>query len=132
MNGTIDSNHNGFTGSGFANTNNANGTGVDWAINGDSGSYTLTWRYANGASANRTAVVNVNGAAVSSNVNFTGTGSWPSWATTSATVNLGSGFKALRLQANQSNGLANIDNLEITGPNVSAASCSSADSGRSQ
>src|SRR5688500_9170649 len=47
--GTIDSNHTGYTGSGFANADNATGTGVDWSVSVSAGGvYQLQWRFANG------------------------------------------------------------------------------------
>lgn len=125
VDGTVDSNNSGYTGSGFANTSNATSSGVDWRITGDAGDYTFRWRYANGSSSNRSGVLYINGTAVSTR-DFGGTGSWTSWTTTSVTVyNVTSGTKTLRLQANQGAGLANIDYLEVTGPGVSSASCSS-------
>ena len=117
-------NNSGYTGSGFANTSNSNGNGIDWSIGGNSGSYTFRWRYANGSSTDRTGVLSINGSNVSTR-SFPGTGSWTSWTTTSVTVsNVSSGTKSIRLQANQSSGLSNIDYLEVTGPGVYAAGCS--------
>src|SRR5262245_17352228 len=67
VDGTIDSDNAGFTGAGFANTNNALNATVRYKVNIPStGSYTLRWRYANGTTANRPASVRVNGATVSS------------------------------------------------------------------
>jgi len=52
--GTVDGNHSGFTGSGFANAHNAVGMGVDWSVNVAAiGVYQLEWRYANGATSGR-------------------------------------------------------------------------------
>src|SRR5688572_13100657 len=64
VDGTIDSNHAGYTGTGFANGENAVGRGVNWSVNVTaSGTYQLEWRFANG-STSRPGSVRVNGANV--------------------------------------------------------------------
>lgn len=123
VDGSVDNNNGGFSGDGFANTDNASGTGIDWTINGNGGTYTFRWRFANGSSTNRTGVLYLNGTAFSTE-DFQGTGSWTSWTTTSVTLNnVPSGFLNVRLEANQSSGLANIDYLEVEGAGVAAADC---------
>ncbi|UII27141.1 T9SS type A sorting domain-containing protein [Fulvivirga maritima] len=123
VDGTIDNNNSGFTGIGFANTENASGEGINWNISGDAGTYVFRWRYANGSATNRTGVLSINGTPVSTE-DFAGTGGWTTWTTTSVTLaNQPGGNKSLRLEASQGEGLPNIDYLEVTGPNVSAASC---------
>jgi rhamnogalacturonan endolyase len=48
--GTVERNHTGYTGSGFSNMDNALSKGVEWEIEiPENGSYNLTWRYANGS-----------------------------------------------------------------------------------
>ncbi len=123
VNGSVDNNHSGYTGAGFSNTNNQNGTGIDWSIAGDAGSYTFVVGYANGSSTNRTGVLSINGASVAT-LDFNGTGGWATWNTTSVTIdNVVAGTKTIRLEANQGSGLGNIDYLEVTGAGVSAESC---------
>ncbi|MBX2811282.1 MAG: pectate lyase [Myxococcales bacterium] len=122
VNGSVDNNNGGFSGDGFANTDNTNGASVGWSISGQSGSYTFRWQYANGTSDNRSGNVRINGSNVRTQ-NFSGTGGWDSWNNTGAvTLNLGSGTKRVTLTANQGSGLANIDYLEVTGPGVGTAS----------
>lgn len=125
--GTIDSDNAGYTGSGFVNTPNSSGQGISWAVNVPSGgTYGLAWRHANGATADRTAQVMVDGSTVVSNASFTGTGSWTTWATTSAVnVTLSAGNHIIRLQATTSAGLSNIDYIQISGGSPSIGSCSS-------
>ena len=54
VDGTVDNNHSGFTGAGFANTNNAQGAAIVWAVQAaSSGPRTLTFRMANGGTGNR-------------------------------------------------------------------------------
>jgi poly(3-hydroxybutyrate) depolymerase len=121
--GTVDSNHSGFTGSGFANADNATGSGVNWSVNVPaSGSYQLEWRFAN-ASSDRPGSVRINGANVAT-VGFPSTGAWTSWTTVSTMVSLNAGRNSIRLEATTSAGLANIDSLAVTGGSaVQAAAC---------
>jgi lysophospholipase L1-like esterase len=121
--GTVDSNNSGFTGSGFANTDNAIGRGVSWKVNVPaSGVYQLEWRFANGTG-DRPGSVKINGAAVTT-VGFPSTGVWTTWTTASTTVSLNAGPNSIRLEATNSGGLANIDSLTVTGGSaVQAADC---------
>jgi hypothetical protein len=127
--GTVDSNHRGFTGSGFANGNNATGSGVNWNINvAASAIYQLEWRFAN-ATSDRPGSVKINGATVTT-IGFPSTGMWNSWTTVSTTVSLNAGRNSIRLEATTSTGLANIDSLAITGGSaVQAAACDGATDG---
>lgn len=114
VNGTIDNNHPGYTGSGFANTSNAAGNGITWKIKFPaSGSKTLTFRFA--GIDNRPAKLIINGATVLSNINFSSTGSWSNWSTVSVTANANAGIFNVRLEATGSNGLPNIDYVEVAG-----------------
>ncbi|MFC6981070.1 CBM35 domain-containing protein [Microbulbifer taiwanensis] len=123
VDGAVESEHAGYTGSGYANTDNASGEGVDWAVSAPSaGVYTLLWRFANGTS-DRPANVLVNGGQVAS-INMDGTGAWTSYVDSgSVEVGLNAGSNQLRLQATGSGGLANIDHLEVTGSSPQAGSC---------
>jgi len=106
------------TGFGFSNTANKYGKYIEWNVNGAKGTYTFRWKYANGTSTNRSARVFINGDEVSPR-NFGSTGSWNKWHTTSVTVrDVEAGIKNIRLEANQNNGLANIDFIQVTGPGV--------------
>jgi hypothetical protein len=121
--GTIDNNNAGFTGDGFANTDNATGNGIDWKIDvSSSGTYTFTWRYANG-SGDRPADLFINGLTAVSDITFAGTGSWTSWTTISVDTRLSTGIQNVRLEATSSEGLANIDYIEISSEGVTAAGC---------
>ena len=114
VNGTIDNNNPGYTGSGFANTNNGVGNGITWKINfASSGSKTFTFRYASTDS--RPARLIINGATILSNINFTSTGSWSTWSTISVAASATTGSFNVRLEATGSNGLPNLDYLEVTG-----------------
>jgi lysophospholipase L1-like esterase len=121
--GTVDSNHSGFTGGGFANANNASGAGINWSVNtAASGVYLLEWRFANGSTA-RPGSVKINGTTVAT-VGFPSTGVWTSWTTVSTTVNLNSGWNSIRLESTTAAGLPNIDSLAVSGGgSVQAADC---------
>ncbi|HEY8474715.1 MAG TPA: carbohydrate-binding protein [Natronosporangium sp.] len=112
--GTIDSNHAGFSGSGFCNSDNEVGAAVQFSVSASAaGSATVTVRYANGTTANRPADVVVNGAVAQPAVGFGPTGAWTNWVTTTVPVPVPAGGSTIRLVATTSAGLANIDYLEF-------------------
>ncbi|SHH54704.1 rhamnogalacturonan lyase family protein [Wenyingzhuangia marina] len=127
VDGTVDSNNAGYSGSGFANTANASGNGIDWSVTVPStGTYTLRWRYANGGSTDRNGNVMINGNTATS-ASFPSTGNWTTWAENSnsmVTVTLAAGVNSIRLEATTSSGLGNIDKLEVEGITPVAANCS--------
>lgn len=127
--GTIDSNHTGFRGTGFANADNADGKGIDYAITVPaSGNYQVKFRFANG-STTRPANLMVNGGSPTSIV-FGGTGAFTTWAdTASAIVYLNEGNNVIRLQSTTTAGLANIDSLSISGNRPTAGTCGSNNGG---
>lgn len=113
VNGTIDNNYPGYTGSGFANTNNAAGNGVSWRVNfSGAGTQTFTFRYAGIDS--RPARLLINGVNVVASISFPATGSWSTWATVTVNAAVSAGVADVRLEANGSSGLANIDHLAVT------------------
>ena len=115
--GTIDSDHTGYSGSGFCNSTNATGAAVQWTVNASTaGTATLGIRYANGGTADRPADITVNGSVAQSASSFA-VGSWTGWTTKSLTVPVVAGNNTIRLAATSAVGLANIDYLdfEVTG-----------------
>jgi rhamnogalacturonan endolyase len=128
VDGTIDNNNAGYTGTGFANTSNAAGSGINWRISVPAaGSYTLTWRYSNGGGTDRPGSLLINGSTAVSSVSFPATPDWTTWTTASATVSLNAGNADIRLQATGSVGLGNIDNINIQGASAATAvNCTSA------
>src|SRR5262245_9089867 len=84
--GVVESNHAGFTGTGFVNYDNVPGCTFQFAVTA-AGARTaaLTFRFANGTTTNRPMDIIVNGALVAGARAFPGTGSWTSWQT--ATIN---------------------------------------------
>jgi hypothetical protein len=112
--GTIDSNHAGFSGSGFCNGRNATGAAAQFTVNvAASGTVTAGVRFANGTTSTRPASIVVNGSTVQS-TSFEVTGAWTSWTTKTLTVPVNAGSNTIRLHPTSSGGLPNIDHLEVT------------------
>jgi len=122
IDGTIDNDNDGYSGNGFANTNNINGASINWAISGNAGTYTFAWNYANGGTTNRSAILYVNETMLET-INFVVTDDWGTWTTSSVSVELESGYKTVQLKANQSSGLANIDYMQLTSADGTASHC---------
>jgi pectinesterase len=125
VDGTIDDNNSGFTATGFANTTNAQGTAIRWAINASTSSrYQIRFRYANGGSTSRNGSLLINGG---SNGNYTielpTTGAWTNWQIASISVDLVQGNNNLQLSALTADGLANIDSLTVIGAPASPGIC---------
>ncbi len=112
--GAVNSDHAGFTGSGFVNYNNVTGSHVEFTVPAaQAQNATLTFRYANGTTTNRPMTVSVNGSAAASGVAFAGTGSWTTWRTANVTVSLKAGDNAIRATATTANGGPNLDSLSV-------------------
>jgi len=112
--GVIDTNHTGFSGSGFCNGDNAVGAAAQFTVTAAAaGSATVAIRYANGAAADRPADVLVNGALAHSATGFDPTGAWTTWGTTTLTVSVNAGPNTIRLSPTTADGLANIDYLDL-------------------
>jgi hypothetical protein len=112
--GTFDSNHLGFTGTGFANTANAAGAYVDIPVTVSSaGTKTVSFRYSDGTSAARPATISVNGTSRGT-LNFPVTANWDTWSTVSISVPLNAGANTIRVAGTTADGAANIDSVSIS------------------
>jgi unsaturated rhamnogalacturonyl hydrolase len=112
--GTVAADHTGYTGSGFVDFTNETGSYVEFSLTAAAaGPATLTFRYANGTTADRPADIAVNGGTVSAGLSFPGTGSWTTWQTASATASLSAGTNTVRVTATTANGGANLDSLTV-------------------
>ncbi|MER5461499.1 carbohydrate-binding protein [Streptomyces sp. NPDC002668] len=110
---TVDSDHGGFSGSGFVNTPNAAGAYMEWTVESATANDTsIAIRYANGTAAGRPMDVAVNGAVVSAGRPFNGTGAWTTWADATLTVPLKAGSNTVRVTASTANGAPNLDYLD--------------------
>ncbi|MFE7129786.1 carbohydrate-binding protein [Streptomyces sp. NPDC057638] len=111
---TVDSNHGGFSGTGFVNTPNAAGAYVEWSVASPvARTATLTFRYANGTTADRPMDVSVNGSVVAAGRSFGPTGAWTGWTDVTLTVPLTAGTNTIRTTATTGNGAPNLDHLEV-------------------
>jgi pectate lyase len=124
VDGPVESEWAGFTGAGYANTDNALGNGINWKINVPSdGNYTFVWRYAL-ASGDRTGKLIVNGVTVVPSISFPASGAVTTYIETAPIdVSLTAGINELRLEATTADGLGNIDDLKIIGIDPQAAVC---------
>lgn len=121
VDGSVDNDNTGFTGDGFANTNNANGNAVRYRVNAPSESYyNLELRYA--SASDRPAIVVVNGE-TAGNINFPSTGDWTSWTVDSVNVELSGGENHISIVAISGDGLPNIDSMTVIGNSPAAADC---------
>jgi Chondroitinase B/Carbohydrate binding module (family 35) len=112
--GTVDSDHAGFTGTGFVNNTNEIGSFVEWAVTAaTAGQATATIRFANGTTVNRPMDIMVNGTVVAASVPFPGNGNWDSWQTRALTVPLAAGTNTIRATGTTADGGPNLDNLEV-------------------
>lgn len=124
LNGTVDNDNAGYTGTGFSNVTNAVGSGITWRINVTTeGTYTLVWRHANGGGSNRPGKLIINGTEVVSNIDFNATTDWTTWVEVSLSRALTAGQNTIRLESTTANGLANIDYFKVNGSGLTGVSC---------
>ncbi|MEU5869180.1 carbohydrate-binding protein [Nonomuraea sp. NPDC047529] len=112
--GAVESNHIGYTGTGFVNNDNVTGSYVEFTVQGTGGPATLTVRYANGTTADRPMDIAVNGTVVSAGRSFGPTANWDAWADSALTVTLNAGPNTIRLTGVTANGGPNLDRITLT------------------
>lgn len=120
-----ESENSGFSGSGYANTDNAKNTQITWQVEAStSATYTVEIRFANGGITSRSGELMINeGVSGTYNVELSSTTTWTSWATETLTVDLIQGTNTLTLTASSDDGLANIDYIKISGAAVTSGTC---------
>ncbi|NUO61572.1 MAG: carbohydrate-binding protein [Hamadaea sp.] len=112
--GTVATNHTGYSGAGFVDYTNVTGSYVQFTVNAAAaGTATLAIRYANGTTTNRPMDIAVNGTVVSAGLAFAGTGSWDTWATKVLTAPVSAGSNTIRATATTVNGGPNLDYLDF-------------------
>jgi hypothetical protein len=112
--GLVESNHTGFTGTGFVNLDNVIGSYVQFTVNAAAaGSASLRLRYANGTTTNRPADIAVNGTVVSAGLAMGGTGNWDTWQVATIPATLTAGANTVRVTSTTVNGTGNLDSLEV-------------------
>jgi polygalacturonase len=112
--GTIDSNHAGFSGTGFCNTDNAVGSTLSLPVTvASAGAYKLTVHFANGTTADRPMSIAVNGSTVAANQSFPVTANWDTWADATVTANLSAGSNTVLFTSTTAGGGPNIDYVDV-------------------
>ena len=111
---SIESNHSGYTGSGFVNTDNIEGSYIEWVVQiPSSQAANLSFRYANGSEA-RAVDISVNGIVALGGFPMASTGSWSTWQEMNAlTTVLQAGQNIIRLTSANPNGAPNVDRLGV-------------------
>jgi hypothetical protein len=103
----------GFSGTGYADYQANSGEKIDWTANIPStGSYKLTFRYANGGTVSRPLSIANGGTVVNGKLAFPPTGSWTTWKTVTINTNLSSGARHIFAASTGLSG-PNMDYLEI-------------------
>ncbi|WP_406175383.1 PQQ-dependent sugar dehydrogenase [Streptomyces sp. NBC_00996] len=112
--GTVASNHTGYTGTGFVDYTNITGSYVEFTVSAASaGTSSLALRYANGTDTDRPMDISVGGTVVASGVSFPATADWNTWATKTVNLPLGAGSNKIRATATTGNGGPNLDRISI-------------------
>src|SRR3954447_5002894 len=112
--GTVATNHTGYTGTGFVDYTNVKGSSVEFTVSAASaGTAALTLRYANGTSTDRPMDISVNGTVVASGVSFPATADWNTWATGTVDVPLTAGSDKIRATATTAAGGPNLDRVSV-------------------
>ena len=115
-NAIVETEHSGFTGTGYVNYDNEVGGYIEWIIPmADSGEQHIEFRYANGTSTDRYLEIIVNGSVVEDSLSFVGTGDWTIWQTKQFNVSFIEGVNTLRATAMTVDGGPNIDKIDVTG-----------------
>ncbi|MBN2440885.1 MAG: carbohydrate-binding protein, partial [Spirochaetales bacterium] len=114
-NGAVESQHTGYTGTGYVNTVNEAGTSIYWTVNVPGpGSATLVFRYANGSTTNRYMTLEVQGNIIHGQMDFATTNTWIDWSETIVVaVPLVSGDNNIKIIANTGEGAPNMDRMDI-------------------
>jgi hypothetical protein len=117
VDGVINNSYVGYTGNGYADTNNSSGAGIDWEIFFDSSvTKSFTFRYS--CTDDRTANLIVNGQTVVSDISFPSTGAGSAWEFVTVYARTGGGISGVRLESTSAAGLPDIDYLEFIGGQV--------------
>jgi chitinase len=112
--GVVANNHLNYTGTGFVDYTNVTGSYVEFTVSAaTTGTYTLTFRHANGSTANRPMSISVNGSTVNSNLAFNPTANWDTWVDVSLSTTLNAGSNTVRATATTANGGPNLDKLTV-------------------
>ncbi|MFJ3903737.1 PQQ-dependent sugar dehydrogenase [Streptomyces sp. NPDC090025] len=110
----VESNHTGYSGTGFVNGDNVAGSYVEFTVNAaTAGTAVFSLRYANGTTTDRPANIAVNGTVVAAAKPFPSTGTWTDWTTATVTAPVTAGANKIRLTSSSVAGLPNLDYLDV-------------------
>lgn len=114
--GTVETAYAGFSGTGYVRSASSRNAYIEWILDLPAGDYYAHFRYANGSSANRRAILLLNGDVIVNPLAFSSTGAWTNWALSAVTAFTPTDgtTNTLRLKADTTSGLANIDYVEIS------------------
>jgi alpha-glucosidase (family GH31 glycosyl hydrolase) len=108
--------HPGYTGTGFVDGFATSGDAVTVDVNSVSGTHNLKFRYANGSGTTATRTVYVDGVSVGT-ISLPATANWDTWGTATLSTSLTAGKHAIRLSYDASNtGGINLDNITVARP----------------
>jgi glucose/arabinose dehydrogenase len=114
--GVVESNHTGYSGSGFVNMDNVVGSYVEFTVNASEGPASLVFRFANGTTTDRPMDIAVNGTLVADGRSFPGTGAWTTWQDSTINATLTAGTNTIRVTSTTANGGPNLDRLRVGPP----------------
>ncbi len=121
--GVIDTKHTGYTGTGFIDSENAIGASITWSVTAASAkTYAAQIRFGNGGAGARRATVVINDVQIKT-LDFPTNSVWTQWQTVNVDVPLKAGTNSIKLVAETADGLANIDNIKVTGNGITPAAC---------
>lgn len=111
--GGMNTNHPGYSGTGFWDNVGSVGNYIEFTVNSPGGSTDITCRYSSGDS-NKTMTMYVNGVKYKV-LTFTSTKGWNNWASSVENVNLNAGNNTIKYQYDTGNtGYINVDYIQIT------------------
>jgi hypothetical protein len=112
--GVVQNNHGGFSGTGFVDYTNVQGSYVEWTVSAAAaGTVGLRFRYANASTVDRTMDIAVNGTVAADHLSFPDTGDWSTWQVQTATVTLRAGANTIRATGTTAEGGPDVDYLEV-------------------
>lgn len=110
----LESKNTGFSGTGYANFDNAAGSSIQFAVClSDAGEKQVKITYANGSTVNRPVSIKVNDTIQIASVDFGGTGEWTAWKDSSLTLKMPAGVSTITVTSLTADGGPNIDNIEF-------------------
>lgn len=114
--------HPGYTGTGFVDNFESLGDGVTFDINADAtGDYTLRFRYANATGSTATRTITIDGVNAGT-ISLPSLANWDTWGTATLSASLGQGTHTIRIGYDTGNAQAiNLDNLELELTSISSA-----------